>query len=305
MKKAFIISTGTELVLGNTMDTNSIFIAERLTDMGIRVIGKIIIGDKKEEIYAAFALGIELADLIIASGGLGPTQDDLTKETACEIMQVEMKVVDQEVRKLKEFFSRRQRPMPESNIKQAMFPDGAVIINNKMGTAPGMYLFKNQKTIVLLPGPPREMKKMFTDEVGPLLMEKLKPDGPKVVTRVIKVLGPGESQVEEMLAEVMEKPGGCSLALLAVDGEIHIRITAEGQDHEDSKQIADQLTVRIKEKLGTSIYGYDEDTLISVVASLIQQRGLTLAIAESCTGGYLAKIVTDLPGSSSYFWGRQ
>jgi nicotinamide-nucleotide amidase len=192
--------------------------------------------------------------------------------------------------------------MPESNIKQAMFPSEAIILNNKLGTAPGMYLFKDQKTIVLLPGPPKEMKKMFIDEVEPLLQKNLKP-GKKAVTRIIKVFGPGESQVEEMIAEVMENPQGCSLALLAVDGEIHIRITAEGQDSEASKKILTNLTEKIEQKMGANIYGYDDDTLTSIVAELINKRGLTLAAAESCTGGYLAKTITDLPGSSSYFWG--
>lgn len=302
MKKAFIIATGTELLLGNTIDTNSVFIAQRLAESGIKVIGRIIVGDQEDKIYSAFALGAELADIIISSGGLGPTKDDLTKEMACNFMQVEMTVVDEEVVKLKEFFNRRQKSMPESNIKQAMFPGEAIILTNKLGTAPGMYLFKDQKTIVLLPGPPKEMKKMFIDEVEPLLQKKIK-TGKKALTRTIKVFGPGESQVEEMITEVMENPQGCSLALLAVDGEIHVRITAEGQDVEASKKILNNLTKKMREKMGTYIYGYDDDTLTSIVAELINKRGLTLAIAESCTGGYLAKTITDLPGSSSYFWG--
>ncbi len=302
MKKAFIIATGTELLLGNTIDTNSVFIAQRLAESGIKVIGRIIVGDQEDKIYSAFALGAELADIIISSGGLGPTKDDLTKEMACNFMQVEMTVVDEEVVKLKEFFNRRQKSMPESNIKQAMFPSEAIILTNKLGTAPGMYLFKDQKTIILLPGPPKEMKKMFIDEVEPLLQKKLKP-GKKALIKTIKVFGPGESQVEEIMTEVMENPQGCSLALLAVDGEIHIRITAEGQDSEASKKILTNLTEKIEEKLGANIYGYDDDTLTAIVAELINKRGLTLAIAESCTGGYLAKTITDLPGSSSYFWG--
>ena len=302
MKKAFIIATGTELLLGNTIDTNSVFIAQRLAESGIKVIGRIIVGDQEDKIYSAFALGAELADIIISSGGLGPTKDDLTKEMACNFMQVEMTVVDEEVVKLKEFFNRRQKSMPESNIKQAMFPSEAIILTNKLGTAPGMYLFKDQKTIILLPGPPKEMKKMFIDEVEPLLQKKLKP-GKKALIKTIKVFGPGESQVEEIMTEVMENPQGCSLALLAVDGEIHIRITAEGQDSEASKKILTNLTEKIEEKLGANIYGYDDDTLTAIVAELINKRGLTLAVAESCTGGYLAKTITDLPGSSSYFWG--
>lgn len=303
LKKAFIIATGTELLLGSTIDTNSAFIAQRLMEAGVKVIGRIIVGDQKEEIFAAFALGAQLADIIISSGGLGPTKDDLTKETACEFMQVKLEVVEEEVTRLQDFFARRQKPMPDNNIKQAMFPREAVILANNSGTAPGMYLYKDQKTIIVLPGPPREMKKMFLDEVEPLLKEKLSLTGKKAVSQVIKVFGPGESQVEEMIKDVMDDPQGCSIALLASDGEIHVRITAEGEDQQASQRILDGLTEKIKADMGAYIYGYDEDTLSSVVAGLLKERKLTLAVAESCTGGYLSKTITDLPGSSAYFWG--
>ncbi len=303
MKKAFIIATGTELLLGSTIDTNSVFIAQRLMEAGIKVIGRTIVGDQYEEIYAAFAMGAQLADIIISSGGLGPTKDDLTKETACDFMQVELEVIDDEVAKIKEYFARRRKPMPESNIKQAMFPGEAIILANKVGTAPGMYLFKEQKTVIVLPGPPKEMKKMFLEEVEPLLQEKLKLTGKIAVARVIKVFGPGESQVEEMIKDVMDDPQGCSIALLAADGEINVRITAEGEDQEASQRILDGLTEKIKADIGPYIYGYDEDTLSSVVAGLLKEKGLTVAVAESCTGGYLSKTITDLPGSSGYFWG--
>ncbi len=303
MKNAFIIATGTELLIGNATDTNSAFIAERLAELGIKTIGKIIVGDKKEEILGAFRLGADLADIIISTGGLGPTKDDLTKETACEFMQVKMEVVDQEAAKLKDFFARRKKAMPDSNIKQAMFPQESVILPNELGTAPGMYLFKNGKIIILLPGPPKEMKKIFTDKVEPLLREKLDSQVKKAVTKTIKVFGPGESQVEEMISEIIDDPQGCSIALLAVEGEIHIRITAEGENSEDSRKIMEDVTDRIKTKLTDHIYGHDNDTLPSILAELMKENGMTLAVAESCTGGYLAKTITDLPGSSAYFWG--
>lgn len=303
MKKAFIIATGTELLIGSTIDTNSAFIAEHLTELGIKTIGKIIVGDKKEEILGAFRLGADLADIIISTGGLGPTKDDLTKETACEFMQVKMEVVEQEAIKLKDFFARRKKAMPDSNIKQAMFPQESIILSNELGTAPGMCLFKNGKTMILLPGPPKEMKKIFTDKVEPLLKEKLDSQVKKSVTKTIKVFGPGESQVEEMISEIIDDPQGCSIALLAVEGEIHIRITAEGENSEDSQRIMEDVTDRIKIKLTDYIYGYDNDTLPSIVAELMKENGMTLAVAESCTGGYLAKTITDLPGSSTYFWG--
>jgi nicotinamide-nucleotide amidase len=146
------------------------------------------------------------------------------------------------------------------------------------------------------------MKKMFLEEAEPLLKEKLNLTGKKAVSRVIKVFGPGESQVEEMIKDVMDDPQGCSFALLASDGEIHVRITAEGEDQQASQRLLDGLTEKIKADMGAYIYGYDEDALVSVVAGLLRDKGLTLAVAESCTGGYLSKTITDLPGSSAYFW---
>ena len=303
MKKAFIIATGTELLLGNTVDTNSAFISQRLTQAGIKVIGRIIVGDQREEIRAAFSLGTQLADIIISSGGLGPTKDDLTKATACEVMGVKLEIIEEEVVKLKDYFARRNRPMPDSNIKQAMFPREAIVLANRSGTAPGMYLYKDRKTVIVLPGPPHEMKRMFLGEAEPLFREKLGLTSTKAVSQVIKVFGPGESQVEEMLQEIMDEPRGCSLALLAEKGEIFIRVTAEGETPEDSHRILKELRNRILASMGDNVYGYDDDTLITVVGSLLQAEGLTLATAESCTGGYLSKMMSELPGSSAFFWG--
>lgn len=303
MKKAFIIATGTELLVGNTIDSNSAFIAGKLAESGIKTIGKIIVGDKKEEICAAFKLAGALADIVIATGGLGPTRDDLTKEIACDYMQVEMHVVKEEVEKLKDFFARRRKPMPANNIKQAMFPENAIILANKLGTAPGMFLEMKGKTLILLPGPPKEMREMFCAEAEPLLRAKFGRTGEKAITRTIKTFGLGESQVEEMISQVMDDPRGSSIALLATEGEIHIRITAEGSSIADSNIILDEITGIIREKLTGNIYGYDDDTLVSQVSRLLKEKGVTLAAAESCTGGYLAKSITDLPGSSAIFWG--
>ncbi|MGE5391315.1 MAG: competence/damage-inducible protein A [Deltaproteobacteria bacterium] len=303
MKKAYIVSTGTELLLGTTMDTNSVFISERLFENGIRVIAKSVVGDNEENIRRAFRLGLESADVIISSGGLGPTLDDLTKTIACEVMDCTMEMIEEEVERLKEYFARRKRKMPEINLKQAMFPREANILRNDLGSAPGMYLNKNGKIIILLPGPPREMKPMFVNEALPLLVRDFGSECRRAYMRTIKVLGPGESQVDEMLAEVIDDPHGCSLALLAKDGEVHIKVTAEGADEEGSKVILDELTARINTKIGESVFGYDEDTLVSVVANLLQENDRKLALAESCTGGLLAKMITDLAGSSNYFWG--
>lgn len=303
MKKAYIISTGTELLLGTTMDSNSVYLSEKLRDIGIKVIGKSTVGDSKTHIRNAFELGLKSADIIISSGGLGPTMDDLTKEMACELMEVKMEIVEDELRKLEEFFAKRKRAMPEINKKQAMFPEEAVILKNHLGTAPGMYLKKNGRVVALLPGPPREMKKMYLQELEPLLKSDFKLDNNKAIMKTIKVLGPGESQVEEMLADLMDDSREYSIALLAQQGEVHIKLTVEGKDFNDSQLILSQITEEIGKRLKKNVIGYDDESLVLKVAELMLKKGKTLAVAESCTGGLLAKMITDLPGSSQYFWG--
>jgi len=301
--KACIISTGTELLLGSTVDSNSLFLSQKLSDLGLRVISRYTVGDNREQIHNAFKNGLEMADLVIASGGLGPTLDDLTKEVACEVAGCEMQLVEEEVLRLKEFFARRRRDMPQENLKQAMFPPEAVILRNLRGTAPGMYLRKDAKVLVLLPGPPREMQAMYLDEVESLLKQDLALNEKLSASRTIKVIGPGESQADEMLADVINDPRGCSLALLAQDGEVHIKVTAEGENAQHSRQILKAITHRIEAKMGKYVFGYDEDTLTGVVGELLAGSGKALALAESCTGGLLAGMITEIPGSSGYFWG--
>jgi nicotinamide-nucleotide amidase len=303
MQKVFIISTGTELLLGTTMDSNSVYLAQQLGDMGIRVVGKATVGDNREQIERAFRNGLETADIVISTGGLGPTFDDLTKTVACELMQCSLVVVPEEEKRLRDYFAQRRRPMPAMNIKQAMFPKEAEVLQNTQGTAPGMYLRMNNKLLILLPGPPREMIRMYTDQVKPRLERDYAGEFEKVVRRTIKVLGPGESQVDEILAPVMENNRGCSIALLASDGEVHIKITAEGENESDSRRIIDELTQAIHEKLRKHIFGYDDETLPQQVGKMLVQKKQKLAVAESCTAGMLGSMITEVSGSSDYFWG--
>ncbi|CFX76160.1 Competence-induced protein CinA [Syntrophomonas zehnderi OL-4] len=303
MQKVFLISTGTELLLGNTQDSNSVFLSRELGDMGLRVTGKATVGDSKTQIQKAFLYGLDLADIVISSGGLGPTFDDLTKTVASEVMGCKLELRSEEEARLREYFSRNQRKMPEINIKQAMFPPEAEVLKNSRGSAPGMYLAKNNKLIILLPGPPHEMQVMFKNEVKPRLERDYAVYMQRVVRRTIKVLGPGESRVEELLGELMTDTHGCSMALLATDGEIHIKLTAEGKDEIASQKILDELTEAIKGKLARHIFAYDDETLPQRVAGLLKEQGKQLAVAESCTGGMLGSFITDIPGSSEYFWG--
>ncbi len=303
MKKAFIISTGTELLSGSTLDSNSIFLSQKLMELGIKVIGKITVGDNHEQLTRAFTLGMQSADLVIGSGGLGPTFDDLTKIVVCELMESKLEIRPEEEKKLREYFASRNRSMPEINLRQAMFPQEAVALRNNLGTAPGMYLKKNNKLVILLPGPPREMIPMYLNEVEPLIKKEFYDDMHKILIKNIKVFGPGESQVEEMLGDLMNTPSGCSMALLATEGEVHISLTAEGMLEEDSRLIINDMTAKIVEVMGKNVIAFDNVTLIAKIAHLLTSSRRSLAVAESCTGGMLGKMITDLPGSSEYFWG--
>lgn len=301
--QAYVISTGTELLLGETLDTNSVFISRCLTKLGIKVIGKSVVGDNRDNIEKALRLGLESADLVVCSGGLGPTRDDLTKQVACDVLGCELELRPEEEAKIREFFAQRRRDMPASNLRQAMFPPEALVLPNPRGTAPGMYLEKGEKLLILLPGPPREMEPMFREEVEPLLRRKLGRTGRAVQTRVIKVLGPGESKVEEMLGEILDDPQGAAIALLANEGEIDIRVTREGENGDEVQRVIKEVESRIVRVLGAHVFGFDDDTLPVVVARMLRDKGLQVAFAESCTGGLLAKLVTDPAGSSEYFWG--
>ncbi|MDD4801589.1 MAG: competence/damage-inducible protein A [Syntrophomonas sp.] len=303
MKKAFIISTGTELLSGSTLDSNSVFLSRKLGELGIKVVGKSTVGDNREQISRAFIMGMESADTIISSGGLGPTFDDITKNVVCELMGCGLELREDEVKHLQEYFELRKRPMPEINLRQAMFPAQAIALKNSRGTAPGMYLKKNNKIIILLPGPPREMTGMYTEQAEPLIIKDFGLKPPDILTKNIKILGLSESQVEERLGDLTNMPECLTIALLAANGEIHIRLTAESDERDTNLKCLAEHGAKIIDRMGRHIFAFDDETLVSKVAGLLQRRDLKLAVAESCTGGLLSKMITELAGSSAYFWG--
>lgn len=303
MKSAYIISTGTELIMGTTQDSNSVFLVAQLNLLGFKVVGKITVGDDPAHLRQAFKTAIESADIVISTGGLGPTFDDLTKVIACEIMGCRMVVRSEEEERLRSYFAKRRRTMPDINIIQAMFPPEAVVLDNYKGTAPGMYMQKNAKTVILLPGPPREMQDMYRQEVEPLLKKDFRSHIAKVIRKNIKIFGLGESEVEERLGSLINCPAGLSMALLAVEGEIHICLTAEESGSNNADRLLSDYADQVLARMGKNVFGFDDETLPAKTAGLLLNRGRTLAVAESCTGGLLGKLITDLPGSSRYFWG--
>lgn len=304
MITACILSTGTELLLGDTMDTNSYYLARRLTALGIQVTGIYVVGDDREMLARAFKNAMECADIVISSGGMGPTLDDLSREVVCEVLGVPLQLDQDELLRIQKYFELRGRKMPEINKKQAMFPAGSVMLPNSKGTAAGFWLEKDGKTIILLPGPPREMEPMFEEKVEPRLKEMVKVTENIAMHRTVKTMGLGESQVEERIKEIIDNPQGCSIALLAKEGEVHLRISRSGESKEAVEKVLRDIMRQIRSALGDLIYSEDESaTLPGVVVSLLAERKATVATAESCTGGLLAKLITDIAGSSRVFWG--
>ena len=295
--KAEIIATGTELLLGQTVNTNARFLSEKLAQMGIDVYWHTVVGDNAVRLEAALRLALSRSDIIITSGGLGPTMDDLTKETVAKVLQLPLEVNAKWERRLINMFASRGSKMTQNNYKQALLPRGAKLITNDYGTAPGIWLEHRDKIIVLLPGPPRELEPMFIEKIMPLLPSS----GSSLVSRTLKVVGLGESSVEEKLAEIIAAQTNPTIAPLAILGEVHLRLTAKARSKTECQELLDETEAKLTARLGNAIYARDEQTMGSVVAELLSKNKLSLALAESCTGGYLAHTLTNIPGSSSFF----
>ncbi len=303
IKKAFIISTGTELMLGLAVDTNSVFLSSHLTQLGFKVVGQYVIGDDEKIIENAFRLGISSADIIVASGGLGPTLDDLTKEVLCKVIDKKMELRPKEVKKIESIFKMRNRAMPSNNLKQAMFPLEAKLLNNDFGTASGMTIETEGKIIALLPGPPRELEPMYLKYLEPYLQEYYSLSPSKDGRKTLKVMGLGESQVEELLNPLINNATDYYFAFLAIDGEVHIKITVNDDFEGDYDRVLEQARLDIKKIIGDNVFAEEDVTLAQIVADKLRAANKSLALAESCTGGLLSKMITDFSGISDNFWG--
>lgn len=295
--KCEIISVGTELLLGQIANTNSKFISEMLTTLGIDVYFQTNVGDNKSRLLECLKIASERSDLIILTGGLGPTIDDLTKETVAEFFSLRLiEDIDTKL-KIQSYFERSKRNLTQNNYKQALFPEGAKILPNDNGTAPGFIIEKNKKIVVVLPGPPAELIPMFKNYV----YSYLKPLSDEIiVSKVIKMFGISESQVDEMVNNLLVSQNP-TVAPLVGNGIVTLRITAKSDDPLKAKNMIDEYEKNIKKLLGEYIFGVDDDTLESVVLNLLKTKNLTLSTAESCTGGLLSKKITDIPGASEIF----
>lgn len=303
IKRSEILSVGTELLLGDIVNTDAAYLSKRLAALGINMYHQSVIGDNKERLSEALTLSLSRSDLVILTGGLGPTYDDLTKETAAELMGRKMYLHEESLLQLTDRFKSRGREITENNIKQAYMPDGAVVFKNNYGTAPGLAIEDEEKgkILILLPGPPRELEPMFREEVEPYL----KKFSDKVfLSKTVNILGMGESQAETVLRELMLSSANPTIAPYAKDGEVLIRVTASADTEEECSLLCDKAIELIKEsEVGEYIYGIDAFPIEKTVVEELISHALTISAAESCTGGYIAKRITDVSGASSVLEG--
>ena len=300
--KAEIIATGTELLLGQTLNTSAHYLTGKLSGLGIEVDYHITVVDNAERIEVSLRQALGRSELVVTTGGLGPTVDDITKELVAKVLGLEMELDQASLKHVEDFFALRKAAMPESNRKQAYFPKGAMILPNPVGTAPGAIITKDGKTVVILPGPPFEMQPMFENHVQRELEKIVGPDAERMNVRVLKIFGMGESAIEEVIADLMNKPNP-TMALLAKRAEMHVRLVARSGDAKEARQILDRAEVEIRSRLGDKVFGRDEESMIGIVGKTLRERGLTVATAESCTGGLVGAALTQEPGSSDFYLG--
>lgn len=298
--KAEIIAIGTEILLGEIIDTNSAYIAQQLPELGIDLLYKTVVGDNIDRITETFQRAWGRSDVTITTGGLGPTVDDMTREGICALLG-ETPVVDPALEShLRAFFAGRSVAMPETNLKQAWLIPSARAISNPRGTAPGWWVERDGRVIISMPGVPPEMERMWANEVSPELQRRS--DGQVLVTRTIKTVGIGEGSVDEMAKPLYGTPG-VGIGTYARQDGIHLRIGAKAATREEAWARIRPVEAEMDRIFGTAIWGRDDDTLEGFVADQMQRRGTTLATMESCTGGLLASVLTDVPGTSAYFLG--
>jgi nicotinamide-nucleotide amidase len=298
--KAEIVSIGTEILLGEIIDTNSAFVAERLPALGIDVYFKHVVGDNLARLSQVLRTALDRADLVITTGGLGPTEDDLTREAIAEVMGEQTKVDPDLEIWLRGIYQRRGTIMPERNIKQTWLIPSARAISNPRGTAPGWWVERDGKMIIAMPGPPAEMTRMWEEEVAPELLRRQ--PGTVLIKRTLKTAGIGESNVDELLSPLL-KSNNPSIGIYARADGVQVRIAAKAETPEEARQLIAPVEADARRLLDPFVWGADDDTFETVIGKMLIERGLTLAVMESCTGGSLANLLTDVPGSSAYFRG--
>lgn len=294
-----LICVGTELLLGNIVNTNAAYLAEKCAGLGLSCYYQSVVGDNADRLRQMLCTALERADILILSGGLGPTTDDLTKETAANVMGMPLVMDAHSLERIEGFFQTRGLEMTENNKKQALVPRGAIVLDNDNGTAPGLILEKDGKRMILLPGPPNELCPMFEKCVRPYL-EGLQPG--IIYSRTVKICGIGESKAASMIQDLIDGQSNPTVAPYAKTGEVHLRVTARAQDEKEAKQLVKPMVKELKNRFGMDIYTTEENvTLEKAVVDLLLANGLTVSTIESCTGGMLAARLINIPGVSEVF----
>lgn len=297
---AEIITVGTELLLGQIVDTNFAFIAERLAEAGINLYFKTSVGDNEKRMSDTLKLAISRSDAVIITGGLGPTVDDVTRAALVKTLNLRLVLNEQVLKNIEAFFAVRNITMSQNNVSQALVPAGATVIENKNGTAPGLLIPYENKFVIIMPGVPREMKPMLTDIVIPFLKSRFQTEG-LIKSRVLKTFGLGESKVDELIGDLFRTSTNPTIALLASSTEVKIRLTAKARNEGEAEELISGVETKIRERLDENIFGVDSETMEKNIGMLMTMQGLTIATAESCTGGLISSKLTDVPGSSGYF----
>lgn len=296
-----LIAVGTEILLGNIVNTNSAYLSEKCAELGLAVYYQSVVGDNPDRMKSVIKTALDRSDVIILTGGLGPTEDDLTKEITAEVMGFPL-VEDAHTRELMEAYLKEyeknhpQRRITKNNYKQTMVPEGAIVMDNHNGTAPGLIMEKKGKTAILLPGPPNEMVPMFEESVYPYLRKKQ----PEIIySRMVKISGIGESQVAEEIQDLIDKQTNPTIAPYAKTGEVHLRVTAKAEDEKKCKEMIKPIVRELKKRFGKNVFATREDkTLEEAVVDLLKEKNMTLSLAESCTGGAVAARIVNVPGAS-------
>ncbi|MDL5141467.1 competence/damage-inducible protein A [Bacillus atrophaeus] len=301
-KKAEIIAVGSELLLGQITNTNAQFISKGLAEIGINVFYHTAVGDNPERLKQVIRIAEERSDFIIFSGGLGPTKDDLTKETIASVLGRPLVLDDEAFQSIEDYFKKTKRTMSPNNRKQALVIEGSDVLANKFGMAPGMLTEHEARLYMLLPGPPSELHPMFENEAKPLLLEKLG-SNEKIVSTVLRFFGIGESQLEADLEDIIDAQTNPTIAPLAADGEVTLRLTAKHADESETERLLKETEAVILDRVGEFFYGYDDTSLVKELSKACKEKGMTLSSAESFTGGLFAEWLTDLSGASQLFAG--
>lgn len=295
---AEILAVGTEILLGDIVNTNSQYIARELADLGVGVYYQTVVGDNPERMKRAMYEAFSRADIVITTGGLGPTADDLTKEMGAEYFDKKLILDDRSLKRLKNFFNKLNKTMTDNNVKQAYVPEGSIVMYNQNGTAPGIIIEEDGKILIMLPGPPKEMVPMFDEQVKPFLKSKQEYT---LVSRVLRVSELGESTMESMVRDIIDESSNPTVAPYAKNNESLLRITARAESNEEAERLIEPVADEIYRRLGDNIYAEGETNISQVVAKALLESGKTISVSESCTGGLLASAFIDNSGISEVF----